>query len=117
MHAFLVPLESLGYVWRRENPELTKRYFREHGDVRRTHIHVRRLGSWHEQLALLFRDYVRTHVESRERYELVKRDLAARFRDERTRYTDAKARILWEIMQEADRWAAETGWEPGPSDA
>jgi GrpB-like predicted nucleotidyltransferase (UPF0157 family) len=56
---FLDSIESLGYVWRRNNPEQTKRYFREQPGSRRTHIHVRKFGSWHEQCALLFRDYVR----------------------------------------------------------
>ena len=41
---FLEPMESLGYVWKKENPEKTKRYFREGSGRRRTHIHVRRAG-------------------------------------------------------------------------
>ena len=114
---FREPIESLGYVWRHENPEKTKRYFREKPGTRRTHIHVRKLGSWHEQYALLFRDYVRSHDEAARRYERVKRELAITFRDERVKYTEAKAPIFWEIMQVADRWAAETEWEPGPTDA
>ena len=117
MDTFLVPVESVGYVWRRDNPEQTKRYFRERPGARRTHIHVRKSGSWHEQYALLFRDYLRNHAEAREQYEQVKRDLAAQFSHERAKYTDAKAPITWEIMQKADRWAADTGWEPGPTDA
>ncbi len=117
MDAYLRPIESLGYVWRKDNPERTKRYFREPPASRRTHIHVRRVGSWHEQYALLFRDYVREHEDARRRYETVKRELAMRYRYERQRYTDAKAPIFWEIMQRADTWAAQTGWEPGPSDA
>ena len=109
-------IESLGYVWKRDNPEKTKRYFREKPGRRRTHIHVRRLGSWHEQYALLFRDYVRAHVDARERYEQVKRELAVRYRHDRYQYTDAKGPIFWEIIQKADRGAAATGWEPGPTD-
>jgi GrpB-like predicted nucleotidyltransferase (UPF0157 family) len=59
--AFREPLVALGYVFRADNPERTKRYFREAPGSRRTHIHVRRAGSWNEQFALLFRDYLRTH--------------------------------------------------------
>jgi hypothetical protein len=33
------------------------------------------------------------------------------------KYTDAKGQIFWEIIQQADRWAAAVGWEPGLSDA
>lgn len=42
--AFLGPIQSCGFVWRRDNTELTKRYFREAPGARRTHIHVRPAG-------------------------------------------------------------------------
>lgn len=35
-------IESLGFEMRRENPDKTKKYFRELPGNRRTHIHVRR---------------------------------------------------------------------------
>jgi GrpB-like predicted nucleotidyltransferase (UPF0157 family) len=44
-NAFRVTLEGLGYRFRADNPERTKRYFRESPGARRTHIHVRRRGS------------------------------------------------------------------------
>lgn len=115
--AYLPQLEALGYVWRENNPEKTKRYFRETPGRRRTHIHVRKQGSWHEQYALLFRDYLRLHIEDQRTYETVKRQLAARHLNNRHAYTDAKRDIFWEIIRRADLWAAETGWEPGASDA
>jgi GrpB-like predicted nucleotidyltransferase (UPF0157 family) len=108
---------SIAYAWRRDNPELTKRYFRELPGARRTHVHVRRAGSWHEQFALLFRDYVRCHRDAQLEYEAVKRELAGRFRLDRQGYTDAKDAIFWTIMQRADRWAAATGWQPPAPDA
>ena len=117
MDSLLVPMTSLGYVWRQDNPEQTKRYFRERLGARRTHIHIRKLGSWHEQLSLLFRDYLRTHLETLNWYAQAKRDLATQFQNERSKYTAAKTPIIWEILGMADRWAAETGWEPGPTDA
>jgi GrpB-like predicted nucleotidyltransferase (UPF0157 family) len=58
---FKQPLERLGYVYRAGNTERTKRCFREPPGRRRTHIHVRRAGSFSGQWALLFRDYLRTH--------------------------------------------------------
>lgn len=111
------PIESLGYVWRHDNPEKTKRYFRESPGSKRTHIHVRVNGSWHQQYALLFRDYVREHDDAMREYETVKRRLAAEYRTDRVGYTDAKAPIFWKIIALADRWAAATGWAPGASDA
>ncbi len=110
-------LESIGYFWREGNPDLSKRYFRERPGAKRTHIHVRKLGSWHQQFSLLFRDYVRLHARDRQKYEGVKRMLAEQFRRDRQAYVDAKKPIFWEIIARANDWAAATGWEPGPSDA
>jgi GrpB-like predicted nucleotidyltransferase (UPF0157 family) len=115
--AFQQPLERLGYIYRADNPERTKRYFREPPGRRRTHVHVRRVGSFSEQWALLFRDYLRAHPEVTAEYEAVKRRLAVRFREDRLGYTDAKGPITWEVIRRADAWAQANGWLPGPSDA
>ncbi|WP_256992706.1 GrpB family protein [Paenibacillus sp. SSG-1] len=39
-------IESVGFMFREDNPDLTKKYFREVPGTRRTHIHVRQAGSW-----------------------------------------------------------------------
>ncbi len=117
LDALRVPLERLGYVFRADNPERTKRYFREAPGTPRTHIHVRAAGSWGEQFALLFRDYVRAHPDVAARYAALKRELAERFRDDRRGYTEAKSPFIWAVMAEANDWAQAIGWEPGPSDA
>src|SRR5689334_21592370 len=49
MGPYKAVLESSGFVWRVDNPDLTKRYFRETPGTRRIHIHVRQSGSWAEQ--------------------------------------------------------------------
>jgi GrpB-like predicted nucleotidyltransferase (UPF0157 family) len=41
--SFRALLEALGYRYRADNPERTKRYFREPPGHRRTHVHVRQL--------------------------------------------------------------------------
>ncbi|GAB4528783.1 MAG: hypothetical protein Tsb0020_45830 [Haliangiales bacterium] len=115
--AYLGDLQALGYVWRRHNPDLSKRYFREGAGQRRTHIHVRQRGSWHEQLSLLFRDYVRAHPEARATYESEKQALARRFANDRAAYTDAKGPVIWQLLYRANQWAQTTGWTPGASDA
>jgi GrpB-like predicted nucleotidyltransferase (UPF0157 family) len=115
--AYRGPLEGLGLVFRSENTERTKRYFREAPGTRRTHIHVRRAGSWAEQFALLFRDYLRAQPEDRDRYAELKRRLARELRDDRHAYTEAKGPFIWEVMSRADRWSQDVGWAPGPSDA
>jgi GrpB-like predicted nucleotidyltransferase (UPF0157 family) len=117
LDAFKRPLEALGWIHRAGNPERTKRYFREPPGSRRTHLHVRRAGSFSEQWALLFRDYLRAHPEVAAEYAAVKGELAARFRDDRHGYTEAKVPFMWRVIRQADEWAQALGWEPGPSDA
>jgi GrpB-like predicted nucleotidyltransferase (UPF0157 family) len=73
-------------------------------------------GSWSEQFALLFRDYLRADRRAAHRYAEFKTDLATRLADDRHGYTDAKRPFIWEVMQAADRWSQETGWQPRPSD-
>jgi GrpB-like predicted nucleotidyltransferase (UPF0157 family) len=114
---FRDPLTGRGLVFRDGNPERTKRYFREAPGQPRTHIHVRRAGSFSEQFALLFRDFLRVDDATAAEYAALKRVLAVRHRDDRHGYTDAKGPFFWEIIRRADGWAQRTGWEPGPSDA
>jgi GrpB-like predicted nucleotidyltransferase (UPF0157 family) len=117
LDAYRLPLESLGFVLRAGNPDRTKRYFREPPGSPRTHIHVRRAGSHAEQLALLFRDYLRAHPDDARRYAQLKHRLADQYRNERESYTEAKGPFVWETLARADRWSQETGWAPGPPDA
>jgi GrpB-like predicted nucleotidyltransferase (UPF0157 family) len=119
LDAFRLPLESLGYVFRAENSELTKRYFREPPGQPRVHIHIRRAGSFSQQLALLFRDYVRAHPDVAAEYALLKIELAKQYNrpEDREAYTDAKDPFIWQVVRQADHWAQQIGWIPGPSDA
>ncbi len=114
--AYRSAIESLGFIWRADNPDLTKRYFREAPGRRRTHIHVRRAGSWSAQFALLFRDYLRTHPDDVEQYATLKQHLAQQYRHDRNMYVEAKGPFIWTVMQRASQWSQDTGWEPGPSD-
>jgi GrpB-like predicted nucleotidyltransferase (UPF0157 family) len=114
---FRLPLEATGFLYRTSNTERTKRYFREPPGQRRTHIHVRRAGSFSEQFPLLFRDFLRADPAAALDYGRRKRALAARFTNDRRGYLEAKLPITWEVLRRADQWAQHTGWEPGPSDA
>ncbi|MFH8365839.1 GrpB family protein [Streptomyces sp. NPDC018031] len=114
--AFLGPLTGMGLVYRADNPERTKRYFREPPGERRTHVHVRQLGSFSQQFPLLFRDYLRDHPAAATGYAAAKRRYAAEFRHDRPGYVRAKDACVWEVIRRADAWAQRTGWSPGPSD-
>jgi GrpB-like predicted nucleotidyltransferase (UPF0157 family) len=76
LDAFKVPIERVGYIFRADNTERTKRYFREPPGERRTHIHVRRAGSFSEQFTILFREFLRTHPERADQYAALKHELA-----------------------------------------
>jgi GrpB-like predicted nucleotidyltransferase (UPF0157 family) len=109
-------LESIGYIHRRGNPDKTKRYFRESDSLRRTHIHIREHGSWSEQFAILFRDYLRSNSDDCKKYAKVKFQLATLYRNDRNRYVDEKEPIIWDIVSKANKWSQEIGWKPGSTD-
>jgi GrpB-like predicted nucleotidyltransferase (UPF0157 family) len=114
---FRRPLERLGYVYRADNTERTKRYFREPPGTPRTHVHVRRTGSFSQQFPLLLRDYLRSHPQAAAEYQAVKLRLAARYPADRHAYADAKVPYFWDLIRRADEWAQQAGWTPGPGDA
>ncbi|NIK76684.1 GrpB-like predicted nucleotidyltransferase (UPF0157 family) [Paenibacillus castaneae] len=109
-------IENLGFVLREDNPDKTKRYFREQPGSRRTHIHVRQAGSFSEQLSLLFRDYLRVHPEDCLRYAQEKHRLMELFKNERSNYVEGKGPIVWDILQKAHIWSQQVGWKPSISD-
>lgn len=114
--AYQSQMEGLGYIYRADNTERTKRYFRESGSMRRTHIHIREAGSFSEQFTLLFRDYLRNHAADAQHYAELKYHLADLYRHDRERYVTEKEPLIWEIMRSASRWSQDTGWRPGRSD-
>jgi GrpB-like predicted nucleotidyltransferase (UPF0157 family) len=108
--------ELIGYYHKVENPDKTKRYFRELPGNRRTHIHVRERGSWSSIFPLLFRDYMRCHPDDCRKYAELKYKLMYLYKDERDKYVDEKESLIWEIMRRASKWSQEIGWKPVLSD-
>ncbi len=70
------------------------------------------IGSQWERVHLLFRDYLRTHAETRWAYKQLKWQLATEYRDDRIAYTDAKSPFIGTTLTAAEEWATETGWTP-----
>lgn len=116
LSAYRTEIEQVGFVLREENPDRTKRYFRELPGTRRTHIHVRQVGSFSEQITLLFRDYLRVHPTDCLRYAQEKHRLMELYKNERPKYVEGKGPIVWDILQKAHTWSQEVGWKPGISD-
>lgn len=99
-------------------PEQWKKwYFRQTGEMRQVHVHVRLPGYPNQRYPLLFRDYLRAHPDSAEAYARVKRQLARYHADDIEAFCDIKDPVCDLILFAAEAWAAEAGWQPGPSDA
>lgn len=73
-------------------------------DTRTHHIHVVLYDSkeWNDYIN--FRDYLNTHEATASRYAALKRDLSAKYPNDRTAYTDGKAALISELLQEATDW-------------
>lgn len=96
------PLEALGYLYWRENPDPARMFFVKgmppSGRQRTHHVHIVEVDGEFWQ-RLLFRDYLRIHKDEAQRYAALKRELAARFRNDRQRYTDGKSEYIKAVMQ------------------
>jgi GrpB-like predicted nucleotidyltransferase (UPF0157 family) len=83
---------------------------------RPTNLHVHIAGRANQRYAPLFRDYLRTHLTAAQTYAELKRRLAQNLADSDT-YPDVKDPAVDLIYFAAEDWAADTNWQPGPSDA
>jgi GrpB-like predicted nucleotidyltransferase (UPF0157 family) len=92
--------ERLGYEYKGEFG-IPKRHFFIKGNPRTHHVHMVEIGSnfWNEHL--LFRDYLREHKDDRERYALLKRELALRYPNDRDAYLESKAEFIQKIIEKA----------------
>jgi GrpB-like predicted nucleotidyltransferase (UPF0157 family) len=109
--AYKDAIEGLGFELRWIEPG--HRYFRPPPELPRlAQIHVCTIGSQWERIHLLFRDYLRTHGETRKEYKELKWRLATEYRDDRIGYTDAKSPFIEATLAAAEEWAKQTGWKP-----
>ena len=92
------PIRALGYVYWAENPKTDRMFFVKgmppHGERRTHHVHITEPDGEMWQRRLPFRDYLRANPDEARRYEVLKRDLAARFPGDRERYTEAKTEYV-----------------------
>ena len=97
------PLESIGYAFWYDNPDPDHLFFVKGlppAPHRTHHVHmVTAESSFYERL--LFRDYLRNYPEEAQRYGDLKKELAARFAQDREAYTQAKSDFILDIMEKA----------------
>ncbi len=99
-----------------QDPKLwEKLYFRAPAGQRSTHTHVRVQGRANQRYPLLFRDFLRCHPEIVEAYARLKRMLAEHLADPKM-YPEVKDPAVDLIYLAAEKWAEQTGWQPGVSD-
>lgn len=75
---------------------------RKGSEDNRTHfIHVMELNSKRYQDTIIFRDYLRNHIDTLKAYEKLKEDLANKYADNRKMYTDSKNEFIQEVIEKA----------------
>lgn len=95
-------LERLGYEYEGEAGIPGRLYFRRFSEGRLIcQIHMVEEGSELWQRHLLFRDYLREHAKEARDYYQRKKRLAARYRSDREKYTEAKARFIEAVVAKA----------------
>ncbi|GAB2892366.1 GrpB family protein [Streptomyces mayteni] len=82
--------------------------------ARPCNVHLREEGGPNIRFALLFRDYLRADEAARRSWGAFKKRLALSVPD-LLDYGQIKAPATEVLMTAAERWAAETGWQPEPS--
>ena len=87
--ACVTAMQALGYTHRGEHGIEGRHYF-VRGTPRSHHAHLFAAGHPEVKRHLLFRDYLRAHADEGAAYERLKRNLAAKFGDDRQAYAAAK---------------------------
>ena len=98
------PLQEIGYEYVPEyNDVIPERRYLHKGppEARTYHLHMVELTSGFWERHLLFRDSLRVHPEEAQRYDQLKKDLAAKFGSDRDRYTEAKTSFIESVIAKA----------------
>jgi len=102
----LEPLESIGYEYVPEYEAAMpqRRYFRK-GPAnipnRHYHLHMVEYNSDFWKHHLLFREYLKTHVDAASEYWGLKKRLAAKHMSNREAYTEAKTAFIKSVLSKA----------------
>lgn len=106
----IVPLQALGYEYMPERMFATRKFFPKGPQTSRTHHLNFVLTDDPEQWAqpLAFRDYLRTHLDTRDAYADLKQQLAKTHPDDRAAYTAAKAGFIRDVLLKTESDTATT---------
>jgi GrpB-like predicted nucleotidyltransferase (UPF0157 family) len=104
-------LGKLGYEYRGEAGIPGREFFRTNPRTR--HLHLFTFDSEAFFQHVFFRDYLRAHPDKAFEYEVLKLELATRFRTDREAYTNGKDNLVAQLNREARAWhIGTTGFMP-----
>lgn len=111
--AWLPDLEAAGFVLRVREPERE-----EHRLVRgqdpTSNVHVFSAGAREPQRHVMFRDWLRTHAEDRDRYSAIKCEVAACGFTEGMLYNNAKAGFVYDLYEKVFAGDPDHDHDPHP---
>jgi GrpB-like predicted nucleotidyltransferase (UPF0157 family) len=104
VHTAIQRLANLGYVHEGDLGAKGREAFIPPVDVVWHHLYVCTVNNEEYKRHILFRDYLRSHLEDSKRYGDLKLKLAEKFSNDRAAYTNGKSALVTEILQRA-------GWQ------
>ncbi|MGI4787337.1 MAG: GrpB family protein [Janthinobacterium lividum] len=94
-------LATVGYVHQGDNGIPGREAFQSPPGSPKHHLYLCLCDGLEYHRHIAFRDYLREHFEAAEHYEALKRDLAARFRNDRVAYNDGKTTYIEAVVEKA----------------
>jgi len=94
------PLVDLEYEYKGEQGIPGRLYFGK-GQPRTHRLHMVRIDGDFWLDLILFRDYLRAHAQAAKEYYRLKKELAARFGEDREGYTEAKSPFIHSVLAKA----------------
>ncbi|VVC76989.1 hypothetical protein AQUSIP_23160 [Aquicella siphonis] len=105
MHAIEQALAALGYDCLRKNIVPHTSFFTsKQNEAVRYHLHLFPEGDPQVKRHVAFRDYLIRHPQEYDRYQRLKQQLAARYRDNIHEYVKNKSQTIQDIDSKAKRW-------------
>jgi GrpB-like predicted nucleotidyltransferase (UPF0157 family) len=98
--SLVAPLEEIGYEFKGKNGIIGRHFFAK-GLLRTHHIHMVEKNSTFWKEHVLFRDFLRNNDIDKQKYALLKKNLAQAYKSDRDGYTNAKADFIRSIIQKA----------------
>ena len=99
----IAAVTAAGYCYAPYKPDVEHWFCKPSFSFRTHHLHLIPVGSPQWLRSVAFRDYLRAHADVAAEYEVLKRDLAQRFRLDREGYTQAKGPFIDRITDIALR--------------